>query len=238
MEKLLTGGRFFTSPLDTKGRRQFLEIFLEYRKNFPLKPTRNLSLAEKLPSYLYQTFRISRWFQLANDSEIAREQSGQPKVLEQKEFVKRYEQAIEVISSELKNRPMIWCHGHFKPKEIYAESGGAKYYLTDFAHTKMYPEGYELAFIIWADHFINADWQLDYNDWRSDVVDWLADLHLVADQLAIKNFNQLMRVSLVERILGTILADITASARDFQEKKKRLHLMYLLLDETLRGDLI
>jgi len=36
---------------------------------------------------------------------------------------------------------------------------------------------------------------------------------------------------LIERILGTILADITASDKSREEKEKRINLLYQLFDE-------
>src|SRR4030042_5506380 len=147
MEKL-SGGSFMKSPLARMERMNFLNLYLEYRKNFPIKPTRTLALAENLPTHEFHCFRISRWLQMANDREAKIVLNGEKPVLEPNKLVAYYGKSISIIRKEFLKRKMIWCHGHFKPKEIFLTLDG-KYYLTDFAHVKMYPEVYELAFIIW-----------------------------------------------------------------------------------------
>jgi len=230
MEKLPENGQFFKSPMNNENRQRFLQIYLEYRKNFPLTPTRKLSLAEQLPAHEYHLFRISRWFQLANDREAAQVKSGKPKLLKPAEFIPRYQAGLAVIRKVFSTRKMIWCHGHFKPKEIYRVNGTNKYYLTDFAHTKMYPEGYEFGFMVWSDHLLGADWQMDYPAWKKGIWSWQTDFEPIAQTLQIQDFPTLAKASLVERVLGTILADVCAADRPEQEKIKRLQLLYQLLD--------
>lgn len=65
----------------------------------------------------------------------------------------------------------------------------------------MYPEDYELAFIIWADWLMSADWNLPYKKWKKGIDEWLKQLKPVAKKLKIKNFNSLMAASLTERII-------------------------------------
>jgi hypothetical protein len=43
-----------------------------------------------------------------------------------------------------------------------------------------------------------------------------------------------MRANLVERALGTILADICATDKPREEKEKRIGLIYKLMDEILK----
>src|SRR3989339_618922 len=84
----------------------------------------------------------------------------------------------------------------------------------------MFPEGYELAFIIWSDYLMaDKKWNLSYNKWKGGVDDWLIDLEKVANSLGLKKYKSLLRVSLTERVLGTILTDITASDRTDVKKK-------------------
>ena len=128
---------------------------------------------------------------------------------------------------------MVWCHGHFNPAEVFKAPQENIYYLLDFMHSKMYPEGYEFAFIIWSDWLMYADWRTNYQTWKKGIDEWLFELKPVAEKLNIKRFESLMRAVLVERCLGTILADITAVDRPKQEKNKRLALIYKFLDELL-----
>ena len=233
-EKLPESGKFFKQPLARGERKEFLNAYLEYRKYFPKKPHRALTLAEKLRGDEFHIFRINRWFELAimgNEEEYLK---SKRRILKPAEFIPRYRKALEIIKKEFKNRKMVWCHGHFRPHEICKISDN-KYYLIDFAHTKMYPEGYELGFIIWADWLIGADWKMDYRKWKKGIVEWIDEIKLMNKKLKLKRINSLIRASLIERCLGTILADVTASERPFKEKSARIKLLYKLLNDLISG---
>ena len=230
MEKV-AGERMLQSPLPPEKRANFLKLYLEYRKNFPSKPTRLLFLAENLPAVEFNHYRIARWLQLANDKEAEITlKEGKP-VLAAKKFTPLFEKSISIIRKEFARRKMVWCHGLFSPYKIMKKDG--HYYLFDFGHTKLYPEGYELAFIIWADWVMSANWQLSYRKWREGIFEWLKEFEKINKKLKIRNFKSLMRASLVERIMGAILADICATDRPRKEKEKRISLLYKLLDELL-----
>ncbi len=233
MEKIPETAISFKRPLKPEQRKEFIKIYLEYRNNFPTKPNRKLSLSENLPAHKFHAFRIARWFQLANDKEAEIVMSGQKSILNPKQFIPRYEKGLALIDKEFKNKKMIWSHGLFNPTKIFKDQAEDIYYLLDFGHNKMYPEGYELSFIIWSDWLLEADWQMNYTDWQKGVDQWLSELKPIAKKLKIKQFSSLMRAGLVERCLGTILADISATDRPRREKEKRIALIYRLLDELL-----
>jgi len=231
MEKLPKNGKFFTQPV--RDKEEFAKLYLEYRTNFPKEPTRPLVLAENLSADEFHVFRISRWLELATIKEAEKILSGERGLLLPKEFIPRFEKGLSVIRKEFSKRKMIWCHGHFKPHELFKTLNKELYYLIDFAHSKMYPEGYEFGFIIWADWLMSADWKLPYKRWKKGVEDWLRELRPVAKKLNIKNFDDLMTASLVERTMGSLLADICASERPKTEKEKRIKLLYQFLDDIL-----
>lgn len=219
--------------LSQKERGEFLEIFLEYRKNFPLRPERNLFLVEKLSADNFHIFRINRWLELAQKKE-AESYFKNKKFILDKAFLNLYERALEKIKKEFKSREMIWCHGHFKPHEVFFNQEKTKYYLIDFAHTAMFPEGYELAFMAWADYLLASDkWDLPYSKWKVGAYEWISDLEILAKKLGFKNRRSLIRISMVERLLGTILADIVASDKPEILKRKGTNLMAKLLGELL-----
>ncbi len=233
MEKLPDNAVPFQSPLSREEREKFLEAFLEYRRSFPSTPTRELTLVEKLSASEYHDHRINNWLQLATDKEQDDHWSGKGKVLDAEEILSRYQQGMRAIREAFQGRGMRWCHGHVKPKEIFQVPGEDMMYLTDFAHAKMYPEGYELAFMIWADHIMSADWHQDYSEWRKGVFSWIEDIKPVAEELGIKDFDNFFPYCVIERILGTILADVCASDKPREEKEKRLSLLYQLFDELI-----
>ncbi len=230
MEKIV-GERMLQSPLPVEKRANFLKLYLEYRQNFPIKPTRTLFLAENLSAAEFDSFRMARWLELANNQEAEIMQKEGKPVLEAKKFMPLFAKAVGLIRKEMAKRQMIWCHGLFAPYKIMKKDG--HYYLFDFGHAKLYPEGYELAFIIWADWIRLADWRLSYREWKKGVFDWLKVMEPVGKKLKLKNFKSLMRANLLERCLGTILADICATSAPRDEKEKRIALIYKLLEEIL-----
>ncbi|MEK7631835.1 MAG: hypothetical protein AAB445_03140 [Patescibacteria group bacterium] len=232
MENLSGAGHFMHSPLSPVEREEFLRVFVAYRKSFPTKPHRPLTLLEQLPAHEYHTVRISRWLQLAVDTEISRPLRQQ--ALTGKEFAPLYEAALVFIRQEFKNRKMLWCHGHVKPKEIFRCADGT-YALTNFAHTRMYPEGYELAFIIWADWMLPGNWRLPYTQWKQPIREWLKLIRPVARQLGYKRVDALLHASMVERTLGAILADVEALDLPYPERRGRLKHLFRLLRELLNN---
>ncbi len=232
MEELSSAGQFMHSPLAPANRRAFLRAFVAYRKSFPTTPHRPLTMLEQLPAHEYHTVRISRWLQLAVDTEIARPLRQQ--ALSGKAFAPLYGAALSRIRKEFTHRQMLWCHGHVKPKEIFQCADGT-YALTDFAHTRMYPEGYELAFIIWADWMLPGNWRLPYSEWKQPIREWLQLIRPFALQLGYKRVDALLHVSLVERTLGTILADVEALDLTYAERRGRLQHLFRLLRELLRS---
>lgn len=225
--------KHYPNSMDSQTRQEFIDIFLEYQKHFPKKSFRPLLISEKLPADEFHIIRIHRWFEMANEKEIESQLKGNETVLNTKIFFPLYFRAQELIKKEFKNRRMIWSHGHFKPKEIFYSPSKNIYYLTDFAHTYFYPEGYELGFIIWSDWLMTGDWKLPYAEWEKGVGSWIKDLVPVAKKLKYKNPERLIKASLVERILGTILADVTASDKLREEKLARLNYLFKLLKELL-----
>ncbi|MFH1427336.1 MAG: hypothetical protein ABIG60_02300 [Patescibacteria group bacterium] len=227
MEKI--NGKTLKSPLNKKGRQEFLKLFLIYRKNFPKKSYKNLNLVENLKANEYHIYRINKWLKMANE----RQAEDKLNLLKENEFISRYRKVINLINKEFKNRRMVLCHGHFKAKEIFKINDN-KYYLSDFGHTKMYPEGYEFAFIIWADYLIPGNWRLNYQEWKKGIDNWIKDLDPIAKKLKIKKFSTLIKTSLAERALGTILADVRASDKPKIEQIERINLLYKLIDDLCK----
>lgn len=233
-EELPTGS-FFQSPLSrsTQHREEFLQIFTEYRTHFPTQPTRQLSLSESLPSDEFHFYRIHKWMTLAEQEDEDRLLKGADPILDPASIMPRYLQAIQIIKTEFQKRPMQWSHGHFYPSEVYKADSG-KYYVLDFSHTKMYPQGYEYALMIWADALMKIHPTTTYTDLIAQVQEWIAALTPIAKHFGITHFDTLIRASMLERILGTLFADITANTTvAYEDKLHRRDLLIPLLDSFL-----
>lgn len=232
IERLPDGGAFFHPPLTPDSRREFLEVYQEYRLHFPAQPTRELELAELLPADEFTSVRMSRWAAMAHEKDAARAMRRQPRLFSSKD-VNRYVEGIHFIRAGLQERPMVWCHGHFKPQEIYKTKEG-KYYLIDFAHTHLFPQGYEFGFMVWADQLMTLKEDATFEQLRAAVESWITDFTPIAKQLGWKNFEQLARVSLMERLLGTIFADIGSSDQPLPVMRKKIDLLWKLADQLMK----
>ncbi len=233
MERLPSGGEWYPRPMSPDQRQTFLKLFREYRHSFPTQSPFPPTLSERLSAGEFHAHRIGRWAQLANETEEATLLAGQPPVLEAGTFVPLYERTLSVIRRQFAGRPMIWCHGHFKHREVYILDGGQRAYLIDFAHVKTYPIGYELAFMAWADWIMTDTWRMDATAWQAGMQTWIDSLIPIAKQLEYDRPEELVRASLLERVVGSILADVVGSDRSPEEKRGYLrHLLPLLKDMT------
>lgn len=231
-EKLPEKGELLKSPLKPEGRKKFVKLYLEYRLNFPIKSSRPLFFTEKLSADEFHLYRQKRWLELADIAEAELELNKQEPLLDHRKFLKNYlYSGNEIIQKEFRDRKMIWCHGHFRPKALYKVNDQEKYYLLDFSQAKLYPEGYELAFIIWADYLMASDYFQPYAQWKSGVFDWVDKVESTAKKLKIRNYPSLIKASMVERILGTVLADICVPDFSRGRKLQMIKYLYKLFDE-------
>lgn len=228
VELLPAGGSFFQTPLTPAARQEFLQVYREYRYSFAQKPTRELELAEQLPADEFTTLRLTRWVAMAHEKEAARAMQGEKRLFTSQD-VRRYVVGARVVRAGLQERPMMWCHGHFKPHEVYKTKQG-KYYLIDFAHTHLFPQGYEFGFMVWADQFMTLNEKTSFKDLTQNIDHWIEDFTPIAKELRWDHFASLARISVLERILGTIFADIGASDQPFLVKRQKIDLLWKVFD--------
>jgi hypothetical protein len=227
IEKLPDDGRFFESPLSEDERERFVNVFVEYRRNFPRAPNRPLALAEMHDAAQFHTFRLMQAVEKASTREQQREFAGERPVLDRDAFVERLDRALERLRRELGGRPLHWGHGHVKSPDVYEYPSGDRWALTDFGHTKMLPDGYEPAFAVWWDRMMDAP-PVEYSRWRAEIHDWSARFVQRVDDLS----DDIMRASLLERSLATVL-EWLALEDDLpaDERGARLELHERLIDE-------
>jgi hypothetical protein len=224
MEKLPDDGHFLESPIED--RERFVELFCEYRRNFPRRPNRPLALAESQDAYRFHSFRTMQALETASTREQQRAFAGEPAVLEHRELLPRLEAAMDRVRAVFKGRELHWGHGHFKPSDLFERPDG-RWVITDFGHTKMLPEGYEEALAIWWDQMIMGSPQ-EYDVWRADIDDW-AKCFLDAEPELDRD---VLSAGLVERAIATVLESLGLEdemAPD--ERRHRLDLHYRLIDE-------
>lgn len=231
VERLPAGGAFFTQPLPADQRAEFLEVYREYRKNFPQRATRPLTLPERLSASEFTSLRLARWLNLATEQEAAQVLAGQTSLLTSKDL-ERFQSGSDFVRRGFQNVPLVWCHGHFKPHEIYKTADG-RYYLIDFAHTHLFPQGYEFGFLVWADQLMSLTRKTTAASLLKNIQAWQTLFVPVARELGWKNFSRLATVNLVERLLGTVMADIAASDRPRLEKRWKIDLLWKVFDQLM-----
>ena len=146
------------------------------------------------------------------------------------QFQSIYEKTLHFIEKAYTAIPLEWVHGHFKPQEIFLAENGTSY-LTDFAHTKMVPRGYELAFIIWADTIMSLPTRTPYGEWKKAIDEWV---DLVKPELkSISLTTGQFQAALAERILGTLLRDFGSSDKTPESIEQMFNLGMQYLQEMV-----
>lgn len=231
IEPMPSNAKPFNKTMDLDERQELLKVFLEYRLNFPEKSPLPLKLAEHLNSANFHLFRINRWLELATHKDTDHLiQTGQhltdPVFLTQK-----LQYSLNLLREVFIDRPMIWSHGIFNHDKIFKVSD-QEYWLLDFGHTKLFPQGYELGLMIWADYIMSNNWQDSTTQgWLEGIEKWHRDTLTIAKKLKYPAPEKLLWGCLLERAWGTILADILSSSeKSLEEKQARLKLTYALVE--------
>jgi hypothetical protein len=229
--------RFPSHLSSSDQRRCFLEIYNEYRESFPsvspLNPAMHLPI-ESCNAGVFHSMRISRWYGLAQEYCLKHSDENYFTIFDLNKF---FEKAFDKIYNYFLSVPMQWSHGHFKPDELLISKNTSEIYLFDFAHVKHYPLGYELAFIIWSDACMSMDaWLLDYDAWDEYVETWIHDVanFSLLEGWERDDFLCLLHISMLERLVGTLMADvISTDMLQVAEKKRRIEYLLRLGNQLL-----
>lgn len=208
---------YFAPPLSDEKRKEFVDIFREYRRHFPEK---NPAAESETTAVEFHTQRIVRWRALAEKAD--------PALLNEQQDL--YERAEKKVAEAFTDKKMVWGVGHVWPKKVHTMADGS-IFLTNFGHMKYYPEGYELAAVIWSDAIMGpledgADEGVDDIQKRIDA--WITDFGDDAANI---------KPALIERLLGSIYADTIAV--DEERKPRALKEQHLaILNQLLKQLLI
>lgn len=233
MERLPEGAKRYEQMLGPNERKEFLDLFREYRKHFPTEPTRELTLTERLPADDFSINRLNYWHRLATLREYKEFMDSGERSVDPTILTDLFVRTVAAMRKVFANRKMIWSHGHFKGHEVF-KAGDNQFFLIDFAHTAMFPEGYELAFMVWAD-YLNApgNFGMDFDAWVKGVDAWMDELRSLAEELGVEESETLLQASMLERSMACILADVMASDRPIEEKRARIDLLSRLVERCL-----
>ncbi len=232
MEKI-PEGQVFDFQYIEKNRAEFLEMYLEYRNNFPAQPSRQLTLAEYLPSNDFHTMRLARWADLGNTREYQDFLKDGKRIVDPAKLADLFSSSLKIINQVFRDRPMIWSKGNFWPNHLI-KTAPDQYYLLDFGLTKMYPQGYELGAMLWACHLMSFHFNDPLETWLAGVESWKKDLTELAQKLNYPETEQLLRGCLLERAWGSIYADTLATDKPAQFKTKMMEYLIRLVEQLLK----
>lgn len=226
----LDQGMFLSTPIPKEQRARVLELFTEYKQYFPKTPHRKLSEMEQDDSFVYTKKKFDLWHAdfLQREEERKTKQQTQ---FNSTDFELLYKQAIDYIKQQFSGVPLEWVHGHFKPQELFEKENGT-YYLTDFAHSKMVPLGYELAFIIWADQIMSQPVSTPYPEWKQGIDEWI---QLIIPYLNIIQMTQAQfQAAIIERLIGTLLRDFGSSDKPAKDIEQMFKLATTYIKEAIQ----
>ncbi len=243
MEKIPATCIQFARPASLLQRKELLDVYFEYLRNNPVRPNRTLNMIEHLSANEFHRFRLGRWFALANEEESKLIAKGKESVLSLMRFLPLYEMILKYLDRHFEQIKMNWyAHGLFQSQDIFYLPEKKIFYLTDFCRSGMYPEGYGLSSLIWSDWIVGVRTNISELEFSEGIDKWLDlifdEYYFKAAQIwslyqksdarktsaNISKVRSLLKASLVERITGTILADITANAKmPIDEKRARVN---------------
>lgn len=219
MERLPEGVRNIANELSVKKKIEtYVGLYQMYRNSFPTAVPAELSkyFVEVDNATFVQT-RFRKWRKLM---QIRADKVGGEYADYAKEVIDLFAGEIfgATVLSEINDIESVFCHGHFKPAELLTNNK-QDWWLIDFAHCKTYYSTYEPAFFIWSEVMMQGDYSKPYDEWRADMKSWASAFTSASE---IPNAKRKLEVGLLERIVGTLYADIWGSDQgDFEEKKLR-----------------
>lgn len=231
MERLPENGSFYTSPVSRNNKKEIVEALIEIKKNFPNKPPRDLDLLNRLPAHEFHLMRNSKWFLNCAYREEERKLKNLETLYDPKEIVEVNHAIRDILDKEFRTRKTEWIHGHIKGKEIYKINDRHEYYIIDFGHTKNYPEGYDYGLLIWSDVLMEMNSDKPYEHWRGLIEEWHEALSVVADEFHVERFDDLLAASMLERIAGVLLEDLSGKELPHEEKKVQAEYLFSLYNE-------
>jgi hypothetical protein len=206
---------YFAAPLTrqeaTQKRQEFIDLLVDYRSHFPFEyqPGMHVSEPESKTADEFHGQRLTAWREKAVATNHKLMDQQQPGLLTD-DRIMLYEQAEELVIEGFKNKQMLWGNGFVWPQNTHKTLDG-KFYLSNFAHAKYYPEGYEFIMPVWQDVIAKVNAASTAKQVMEHINIWLQDLLPHAASFKITAVDAIVRPALVERLLGTIYADTIAS---------------------------
>lgn len=225
------------NPFDEMNLAEQLKVYPQlyemYRGRFPKDFPDDYPLAlREVNSWKFVEERIDRWADLMKRK--SESIGGSYQELAMGSVLTFGEKIIKpAIKMRIAEMGMVFCHGHFKPDEILTENK-KDWWLIDFANCQNYFPTYEPAFFIWSQAIMRGDYTDGYVKWRDLVLQWRDTFEKV---IHIEDAKTKLNVGLLERLIGTLYADIWGSGTELLKEKKVMSSYCMKLAQELVAEL-
>ena len=216
----ISAPHIFEMPFATDQQmRLFCEFYEEYRENCLNRAFVPRSEDENRAGK-FVLKRIDMWKRIARAK-----QNLEKRLLQQKidDLTQRFEQ---IITAELANTNMVFCHGHLTAKDIHYEKETGQFILLSNLYWSYRPEFYDLVFGLHWDLESISDSNFSYQKYVEYVKKWLHYFHEIPVVRKDSDAKRKIHLMMLERTMGGILLD--TGSRPFEDKNAE-HLLSLQL---------
>lgn len=199
ISEFLTAHHIFSLPFANE-REQLLycDFYQEYRTKAiakPFLPVPSLSTID----FVQQ--RLTTWLDLANEKNSLAE-------MEYLEYAEEFKNLIPRLFSET---ALEFCHGHLTAHDIRYDEKNDQFILTSNILWGFRPQWYDLAFNLWACFMHIRDTGYTFENLIAYYQQWLQHYKKMAVLTEDQNFEKKFTACMLERTIGSIVADLGAN---------------------------
>lgn len=236
--------RSYRTPLTPEERLEYLARFRCYRQGLrsdwlpdheeAQTLPRHLGGRQQLPAAFYRS-RFHKW-QAAAYLECARALLSEKPWPEFGRTSRAVNEGIAAVCKAVEEVPNEWGHHHLSAAQLFSnwESPDELSYVINFRHVGQRPLGYDVAFAtIWCDVLMIPESYESLRTLKARVTAWVEDIDRTFEPLGVRNPlpRELVDVTILERCLGTLLADVTASDDPVASKRRRVEVLVPYIEE-------
>lgn len=147
--------------------------------------------------------------------------------LEEQDYLPFYQEFMALGPEIFSGLTVIFSHGHLTANDIHKMPDGS-YVLTSNLLWGYRPQWYDLAFNVWSCLLHIRDTKYTFEKMLEYINQWLAHYRQIPLIQKDKGFEKKILANLLERVIGSILADL--GANDLFAKKENVKYQHHLLD--------
>lgn len=194
ISEFITAPKLFRMPFASDhDMKIFADFYQEYRTKAVTKPWFEPETSESLK---FVSDRLEVWLKISQAKGRLNPSDYQP-------FVEQFKQLAGMYYPSV---PMIFSHGHLSANDVHVSNG--TFILTSNLFWSYRPQWYDLAFNVWACMQHIRDKTFTLESWLGYFNKWLSVYNQIPVVAADKDFQRKFFVSMLERMMGSILVDV------------------------------